>query len=426
MKFRSLFETVTLGVIEVIDVASTDDSSSPLITTADLDQRASLCLQLYQNVQIKHGDCEAYFDKILCWPPTPNNTLAVLPCPDEFAGIQYDTTKNATRLCTSNGWAEIANYAGCQHVPANTTQPPEVEMVELPTYVYYTGYTISLLALLLAVVVFINFKDLRCLRNTIHANLFVTYIMTSFLWILTLSLQMVTHVGSVGCIFLTILFQYFSLTNFCWMLVEGLYLYMLVVETFSGDNLRFGMYAFIGWGCPAIFVLCWAIARAVVGDDDIDDEFQMKKLEIECSWMREKQIDWIIHGPALAVLAINFVFLIRIMWVVYKVLITKLRSANTAETRQYRKASKALLVLIPLLGITYLVVMTGPTDGVMRSIFDVCRAFLLSTQGFSVSLFFCFLNSEPNNDHTDAIANKCLKRHKAKCINNNIKMKKIR
>lgn len=66
--------------------------------------------------------------------------------------------------------------------------------------------------------------------------------------------------------------------------------------------------------------------------------------------------------------------------VVYKVLITKLRSANTAETRQYRKASKALLVLLPLLGITYLVVLMGPADGWMRHIFDCFRAVLLSTQ----------------------------------------------
>lgn len=28
----------------------------------------------------------------------------------------------------------------------------------------------------------------------------------------------------------------------------GLYLYMLVVETFSGDNLKFALYATIGWG----------------------------------------------------------------------------------------------------------------------------------------------------------------------------------
>lgn len=64
----------------------------------------------------------------------------------------------------------------------------------------------------------------------------------------------------------------------------------------------------------------------------------------------------------------------------FQVLITKLRSANTVETRQYRKASKALLVLIPLLGITYLVVLAGPNEGVGSYIFVVARSFLLSTQ----------------------------------------------
>lgn len=78
------------------------------------------------------------------------------------------------------------------------------------------------------------------------------------------------------------------------------------------------------------------------------------------------------------------------MWV----LITKLRSANTVETRQYRKASKALLVLIPLLGITYLVVITGPEFGVVNYIFAVTRAVLISSQGLSVAMFYCFLNSE--------------------------------
>lgn len=75
-------------------------------------------------------------------------------------------------------------------------------------------------------------------------------------------------------------------------------------------------------------------------------------------------------------------------------LITKLRSANTAETRQYRKASKALLVLIPLLGLTYLIVLTGPEEGLQSHVFAIFRAFLISTQGFSVALFYCFLNSE--------------------------------
>lgn len=81
------------------------------------------------------------------------------------------------------------------------------------------------------------------------------------------------------------------------MLVEGLYLYMLVVKTFSGDNIRFNIYASIGWGkcfssapwviklsstniqfyypaafCflfsfwpggPALFVVTWAVAKGL-------------------------------------------------------------------------------------------------------------------------------------------------------------------
>lgn len=137
-------------------------------------------------------------------------------------------------------------------------------------------------------------------------------------------------------------------------------------------------------------------------------------MELECTWMRESNMDWIIQVPSCIVLIVNLTFLIRIMFVScrhrissvklfnfpsvtfhpFQVLITKLRSANTVETRQYRKASKALLVLIPLLGITYLIVIAGPDEGLESHIFAVLRAFLLSIQGFSVALFYCFLNSE--------------------------------
>lgn len=57
-----------------------------------------------------------------------------------------------------------------------------------------------------------------------------------------------------------------------------------------------------------------------------------------------------------------------------------MRSANTAETRQYKKATKALLVLIPLLGITYLLILMGPQDGVTKHMYDLLQAFLISTQ----------------------------------------------
>lgn len=107
---------------------------------------------------------------------------------------------------------------------------------------------------------------------------------------------------------------------------------------------------------------------------------QQKATEVEfnaalCPWILPNQYDWIYMSSALLVLAANLVFLLQIMWV----LITKLRSATSQETQQSRKAAKALVVLMPLLGITYVLVITGPKNW---PLFEHTRAFCLSTQVF--------------------------------------------
>ncbi|XP_055531604.1 diuretic hormone receptor-like isoform X2 [Wyeomyia smithii] len=343
--------------------SSREDSGDGFHLSTDSNESAEVrCLMQWQSEGLlTDAACPSFFDSVSCWPRTPPATLAVLPCFSEFKGVQYDSTQNATRYCNIDGtWDNYTNYDACHHLAAPSTVT-DFDPIELPTFIYFVGYTISLCALVLAVTVLIYFKDLRCLRNTIHVNLFLTYIMSSSLWILILSLQMTTKQEQAGCIFLVTIFHYFSTTNFCWMLVEG---------------------------GPLVFVVAWAITKSLYSTDSHAEH--PNKLEIECSWMRESHIDWIIQGPSCAVLIINLLFLLRIMWV----LITKLRSANTVETRQYRKASKALLVLIPLLGITYLIVIYGPNEGVGSHIFAVSRATLLSTQGFVVSLLYCFFNSE--------------------------------
>ncbi|KAL1465534.1 hypothetical protein WDU94_005092 [Cyamophila willieti] len=133
-------------------------------------------------------------------------------------------------------------------------------------------------------------RDLRCLRNKIHTNLMCTYILADFMWILMqvwmmtsrdlrclrnkIHTQSDVHLHSGGlhvdpdasldddspgcgiksayqsnfaCVILFSL-HYCHLTNFFWMFVEGLYLYMLVVETFSSANIKLRVYFIIGWG----------------------------------------------------------------------------------------------------------------------------------------------------------------------------------
>ncbi|XP_054276672.1 calcitonin receptor-like protein 1 [Macrosteles quadrilineatus] len=333
--------------------------------------------------------CHRVWDKLLCWPPTLPGTWARLPCFSELNGIQYDTTKNATRWCHENGvWDNYTDYTTCREQPASSDNDlQEGEGVEVSTILYFGGHTMSLVALGLAVWIFVYFKDLRCLRNTIHTNLMFTYMLADFMWILTIIVQMTVQMDLTACVMLILLLHYCYLTNFFWMLVEGLYLYTLVVVTFTRDNIKLRAYIVIGWGIPVIVVSVWGIVKGLT---DVDVDPQVRSRYANCPWMTPHPYDWIYQAPVAAVLAINLLFLCMIMWV----LITKLRSANTLETQQYRKAAKALLVLIPLLGTTYILVIAGPSTGLSANIHAYVRAILISTQGFTVALFYCFLNSE--------------------------------
>ncbi|XP_046678644.1 diuretic hormone receptor-like isoform X2 [Homalodisca vitripennis] len=352
------------------------------------------------------GYCPRVWDYVLCWPPTPGATLAHIPCFPELNGIKYDTTKNATRLCHSNGtWDDYTDFSACAAFPAMESSLPKLlSPVEITTILYITGYTLSLVALSAAVFIFIYFKDLRCLRNTIHTNLMATYILSDTVWMLTHPIQMYqSNEGTLGqectiaILTLNIILHYLYLTNFFWMFVEGLYLYMLVVKTFARQNLKLRGYATIGWGAPLIVMVIWIAVKSFI-TNNVHSESRLEARLIsammpQCSLLMPDLYDWIYQGPMLFVLLLNIVFLSSIMWV----LITKLRAATNAETQQYRKATKALLVLIPLLGVTYILFIDAPTEDHIASVYHNVRAVLLSTQGFLVALLYCFLNSEVQN-----------------------------
>lgn len=90
------------------------------------------------------------------------------------------------------------------------------------------------------------------------------------------------------------------------------------------------------------------------------------------------------------------------MCIIIYVLITKLRVSNSAESQQYRKATKAMLVLIPLLGANYWFLIVPPQEKTAKIIILNLRAFLYSTQGLFVAILYCFLNGEVKN---------CIKNH---------------
>ncbi|NXK48375.1 CRFR2 factor, partial [Chauna torquata] len=329
-----------------------------------------------------HGPyCNATTDQIgTCWPRASAGKLVERPCPEFFNGIKYNTTRNAYRECLGNGtWASKINYSQCE--PILDDKRKYALHYKIALIINYLGHCISVGALIVAFMLFLCLRSIRCLRNIIHWNLITTFILRNVMWFL---LQMIDHniheSNEPWCRCITTVYNYFVVTNFFWMFVEGCYLHTAIVMTYSTDKLRKWVFLFIGWCIPCPIIIAWAIGKLYYENE-------------QCWFGKEpgKYIDYIYQGPVILVLLINFVFLFNIV----RILMTKLRASTTSETIQYRKAVKATLVLLPLLGITYMLFFVNPgEDDISQIVFIYFNSFLQSFQGFFVSVFYCFLNGE--------------------------------
>ncbi|XP_059512150.1 corticotropin-releasing factor receptor 2 isoform X1 [Myotis daubentonii] len=330
-----------------------------------------------------HSYCNATLDLIgTCWPRSAAGALVERPCPEHFNGIKYNTTRNVYRECLENGtWASRLNYSQC--VPILDDKQWKYELhYYIAHMVNYLGHCVSMAALMAAFLLFLALRSIRCLRNVIHWNLIGTFILRNATWFLLQLIGPEVHESNeVWCRCITTVFNYFLVTNFFWMFVEGCYLHTAIVMTYSTERLPKWLFLFIGWCIPCPIIIAWALAKLY---------YENK----QCWFGKEPGdlLDYIYQGPIILVLLINFVFLFNIV----RILMTKLRASTTSETIQYRKAVKATLVLLPLLGTTYMLFLVNPgqKDELSQIVFIYFNSFLQSFQGFFVSVFYCFLNGE--------------------------------
>ncbi|VFV26918.1 low quality protein: [Lynx pardinus] len=312
--------------------------------------------------------CNTTLDQIgTCWPRSAAGALVERPCPEYFNGVKYNTTRNAYRECLENGtWASRINYSQCEPILDDKQRKYDIHY-HVALVVNYLGHCVSVAALVAAFLLFLALRQLR--------------------W------APVAHLGpgprrpltaacpvQVWCRCITTIFNYFVVTNFFWMFVEGCYLHTAIVMTYSTERLRKWLFLFIGWCIPCPIIIAWAVGKLYYENE-------------QCWFGKEPGdlVDYIYQGPIILVLLINFVFLFNIV----RILMTKLRASTTSETIQYRKAVKATLVLLPLLGITYMLFFVNPgEDDLSQIVFVYFNSFLQSFQGFFVSVFYCFFNGE--------------------------------
>ncbi|XP_034073421.1 growth hormone releasing hormone receptor 2 [Gymnodraco acuticeps] len=173
-------------------------------------------------------------------------------------------------------------------------------------------------------------------------------------------------------------FHFCVLCNFCWLLVEGLYLQSLLLFTFSHTTKLFRVYAVIGWGTPSVTLVIWALLK-----NQLDDEGCWDNLE--------SRLWWIIKIPILLSIFVNLGIFLNISRIIVQK--TKATHVNQSDTRLYRTLLRSTLLLIPLFGVHYVVFALIPEHlGVgPRLYFELL---LGSFQGFIVALLYCYLNGE--------------------------------
>ncbi|GFQ88830.1 diuretic hormone receptor [Trichonephila clavata] len=134
--------------------------------------------------------CNTTWDGLSCWPPTKAGTTVIIKCMEFLNRVPYDTTQNATRECHANGtWAPRSDYSECRPLDQKDESFENLWDIKDAHTIYSIGYGLSLIALVIALWIFLYFSDLRCLRNTIHTNLLVTYLFIDLTWIITAALQ---------------------------------------------------------------------------------------------------------------------------------------------------------------------------------------------------------------------------------------------
>ncbi|EHB01301.1 Secretin receptor [Heterocephalus glaber] len=370
--------------------------------------------------------CAGLWDNMSCWPSSPSGQTVEVECP-RFLRMLTSRNGSLFRNCTQDGWSETfprpdlacginvndssnENRVSLADVCLSSARVPANEK---KLKVMTVGYSFSLVMLLVALSILCAFRRLHCTRNYIHMHLFVSFILralSNFIKDAVLfSSDDITYCDAhrVGCKLVMIFFQYCIMANYAWLLVEGLYLHTLLVTSFFSERKYLRGFVALGWGSPAIFVTLWAITRHFLEDVGCWD------INTNAS------IWWVIRGPVILSILINFIFFINIL----RILMRKLRAQETGnEMNHYKRLAKSTLLLIPLFGVHYIVFAFSPENamevqlffelalgsfqGAFSAIDCMCKfreaGFAMThsaagdfkIQGLVVAVLYCFLNGE--------------------------------
>uniref|UniRef100_A0A672RB24 Adhesion G protein-coupled receptor L2 n=1 Tax=Sinocyclocheilus grahami TaxID=75366 RepID=A0A672RB24_SINGR len=112
------------------------------------------------------------------------------------------------------------------------------------------GIVVSLICLAMSIFTFCFFRGLQSDRNTIHKNLCINLFIAELIFLIGIDMTETR----MACSIIAGILHYFFLASFTWMCLEGVQLYLMLVDVFESEYSRRRYFYMAGYLLPAVVV----------------------------------------------------------------------------------------------------------------------------------------------------------------------------
>ncbi|XP_039876846.1 adhesion G protein-coupled receptor L2-like isoform X7 [Simochromis diagramma] len=251
----------------------------------------------------------------------------------------------------------------------------------LLTVITRMGIAVSLVCLAISLFTFCFFRGLQSDRNTIHKNLCLNLFIGELLFLVGINMTE----PKLVCSIIAGVLHFCFLAAFVWMCLEGVQLYLMLVEVFESEFSRRKYYYMSGYLIPAVVV---GISAAI--------DYRSYGTQRAC-WLRvDNHFIWSFIGPVTFIIVVNVIFLVVTMYKMVKHSTSmKPDSSRIGGIRSWVLGAFALLCLLGLtwsFGLFFL----NESSIVMAYLFTIFN----TLQGMFIFIFHCLLQKKVRKEYS--------------------------
>ncbi|XP_061046372.1 adhesion G protein-coupled receptor E5 isoform X3 [Eubalaena glacialis] len=289
----------------------------------------------------------------------------------------------ATSGCQTLGSGNGSTTCQCNHLSSFAILMAHYDVEDWKlALITKVGLALSLVCLLLCILTFLLVRPIQGSRTTVHLHLCICLFVGSTIFLVGIE----NEGGQVGlrCRLVAGLLHYCFLAAFCWMSLEGVELYFLVVRVFQGQGLRKRWLCLIGYGVPLFIV---AVSAAI--------KIQGYGRPQYCWLDHANGFLWSFLGPVTFIVLCNAVIFVITVW--------KLTQKFSEINPDIKKLKKARVLTITAIAQLFVL---GCTWVFGLFLFDhsswvLCYTFsiLNCLQGLFLFVLYCLLNKKVREEY---------------------------